>query len=146
MIDVTKTVDTTQGVITELTEAASDVAEVILAANQVYGQRFMIDDPEIYNRKYTQDAAIYPSGSPMISSRDSIRKYYFNGGLNKPFRILIKSTGISGTSDLIVEEGVYEMLDDKKGASLDKGKFIALWKKEENEWKLWREIWNTDLQ
>ena len=51
---------------------------------------------------------------------------------------------ITGTSDLIVEEGSYDFPDDK-GGSFDKGKFIALWKQEDGNWKLWREIWNTDL-
>jgi hypothetical protein len=34
---------------------------------------------------------------------------------------------------------------DGKGGSVDKGKFIALWKQEVGKWKMYREIWNYDI-
>jgi hypothetical protein len=45
---------------------------------------------------------------------------------------------------MVVEEGDY-VFPDGKGGSFDKGKFIALWKPEDGKWKLYREIWNTDI-
>jgi ketosteroid isomerase-like protein len=51
---------------------------------------------------------------------------------------------IYGNEDLVVEEGTYNF-PDGKGGSIDKGKFIAIWKQEDGKWKLYREIWNTDI-
>jgi ketosteroid isomerase-like protein len=51
---------------------------------------------------------------------------------------------IYGNESLVVEEGTYNF-PDGKGGSFDKGKFIALWKQEGGKWKLYREIWNTDM-
>lgn len=143
-IDTSKIIDTTMGIITELSTDATHVTEAIVAANQIYGQRFLAYDTSFYQAKYTVDAVIYPVQHPMVQGRDSIGKYYYDGGKNKKLRILIKAMNITGTSDLIVEEGSYDFPDDK-GGSFDKGKFIALWKQEDGSWKLWREIWNTDL-
>ncbi len=143
-IDTSKIIDTTLGVITELSMDATDATEAIVAANQIYGQRFLTNDSSFYQAKYTADAVIYPVQHPMVQGRESIGKYYYDGGKNKKLRILIKALNITGTSDLIVEEGSYDFPDDK-GGSFDKGKFIALWKQEDGSWKLWREIWNTDL-
>ncbi len=143
-IDTAKTIDTTMGIITELSSDAVTVTEAIIAANQTYGQRFLVYDTLFYKSKYTADAVIYPVQHPIIEGRDSIGKYYYDGGKNKKLQILITALNITGTADLIVEEGMYDFPDDK-GGSFDKGKFIALWKQEEGMWKLWREIWNTDL-
>ncbi len=28
--------------------------------------------------------------------------------------------------------------------NVDKGKYIVVWKKENGDWKVWRDIWNSD--
>jgi ketosteroid isomerase-like protein len=126
-------------------ESLTETRVFIEKANQTYGDRFTSDDPNFYFSKYTSDAVIYPPQLPMISGRDHIRQYYFDGGKNKELTITIKTLNISIEGKIAVEEGYYDF-PDGKGGSLDRGKFIALWKKDGGQWKLWREIWNTDLK
>ena len=83
------------GIITELSTDATHVTEAIVAANQIYGQRFLAYDTSFYQAKYTVDAVIYPVQHPMVLGRDSIGKYYYDGGKNKKLRILIKAMNIT---------------------------------------------------
>jgi ketosteroid isomerase-like protein len=116
----------------------------ITAMNKNYGYRFTRNDTAFIAARYCTGAEVYPAEHSIIKGRDSIRSYYYDGGRNTEITILINATNIYGSADLVVEEGSYDF-PDGKGGSYDKGKFIALWKEEAGSWKLFREIWNTDI-
>jgi ketosteroid isomerase-like protein len=44
--------------------------------------------------------------------------------------------------DVVTEVGSYEMGDGNK--TVDEGKYIVIWKKDGDKWKLYRDIWNSD--
>lgn len=111
--------------------------------NKSYGNRFFKNDSKMYEDLYTKDAVIMPENSIAIKGREEIFKYYYNNGENKVIKIDLIVNGVYGGEELISEEGEYTIKDDKN-TELDNGKFIALWKKENNKWKLFREIWNTN--
>jgi ketosteroid isomerase-like protein len=124
-----------------------DIAPVkahIAEMNKSYSQRFMTNDTAYYNQRYCKDAAVYSPGLPAVLGRDSIISFFYQNGTNKDAKIDLPPGNIYGDAGLIVEEGLYDF-PDGKGGSFDKGKFIAIWKQEEGKWKLYREIWNTDV-
>lgn len=45
---------------------------------------------------------------------------------------------------MLAEEGEFTFMD-KNDKFLDKGKYIVLWKKEDGEWKLFRDCYNSDM-
>jgi ketosteroid isomerase-like protein len=47
-----------------------------------------------------------------------------------------------GNGDLLTEEGVYSVGDSTK--TFETGKYIALWKKVNGQWRVHRDIWNSD--
>ncbi len=51
---------------------------------------------------------------------------------------------VVGNEDLLVETGSYEMYGDKN-VVIDKGKYVVAWKKENGNWKLYRDIANTSM-
>ncbi|HMU47669.1 MAG TPA: nuclear transport factor 2 family protein [Chitinophagaceae bacterium] len=115
----------------------------ITEMNKTYGQRFMTDDTAFYNARYCVDAQVFCPGTRSIISRDSIIGFFYAGGANKEAVIELPAGNIYGDENLVVEEGAYNF-PDGKGGSVDKGKFIAHWKKEDGTWKLYREMWNSD--
>lgn len=130
----------------ETTGDRFDIAEIkahIDAANKVYGERFITNDTAFYNAKYCKDAVIMPEQMQQLSGRDAIRNFNYNDGKNKDFKIGITATSIYGGPGAVIEEGYYTFPGDD-GVIYDRGKFIAVWKKEDGTWKLFREIWNTD--
>lgn len=116
----------------------------IIKMNESYSQRFMSNDSAYYADRYCKDAQVFSPGMPAVASRDSIIKFFYGDGTNTEAKIELPIGKVYGTEDMVVEEGTYNF-PDGKGGSLDKGKFIALWKQEDGKWKLYREIWNTDL-
>ena len=115
----------------------------IIHMNISYSERFLTNNTAYYNSRYCKDAQVYSPGVPAVVGRDSIISFFYQNGTNKETKIELPAGNFYGTEDLVVEEGTYNF-PDGKGGSFDKGKFIALWKKEDGKWKLYREIWNTD--
>lgn len=55
------------------------------------------------------------------------------------------TTDITGSATFLIETGAYEMKDEKKGV-LDKGKYVVVWEKRNEQWKLYRDIGCTSLK
>lgn len=119
------------------------IQEHIHDANLEYDKRFMTNDISFYNNLYTSDASIMPEGNPSLNGTEAIMQYYYNNGNNINLKAVIKAEEIVCSPEIIVEIGAYEIKNPAE--TLDEGKFIALWKTENNTLKLYKEIWNTNL-
>ena len=58
--------------------------------------------------------------------------------------IKLTTDDVTGNGELAGETGNYEMYGDNNKL-LDKGKYVVIWKNENGEWKLYRDIWNTSM-
>lgn len=113
--------------------------------NKVYTKRFTTSDRAFFEERYTKDAAVYPPNERAIVGIDSIAKYFYVGD-GMDMQMEFPQSNIFGNGDYVVEDGTYNFPSpDGSGASLDKGKFMAVWKQEDGKWKLYREIWNSDM-
>ena len=61
---------------------------------------------------------------------------------SKGFKTL--ADDVAGNKDQLVETGHYEIYD-AENKMIDKGKYVVVWKQENGEWKLFRDIFNSDL-
>jgi ketosteroid isomerase-like protein len=69
---------------------------------------------------------------------------FFNGGYAMGVRnIQLTTDEVMGGAEAVAETGKYAMLDSA-GNTLEKGKFIVLWKEENGVWKMHRDVWNSD--
>lgn len=116
----------------------------IIKMNETYTQRFTTKDSFFFTERYCKDAQVLSPNMPAVISRDSIIKFFQGDGSGTDIKMELPIGNVYGDEDMVVEEGTYNF-PDGKGGSYDKGKFIALWKQEDGKWKLFREIWNTDL-
>ena len=112
--------------------------------NKTYSNRFMSNDTSFYIERYCADAMVMCPNLETVKGREAIQKFFYNEGNNTDTHIELPEGNIYGNDDLVIEEGLYNF-PDGKGGSVDKGKFIAIWKQEDGKWKLYREIWNTDM-
>jgi ketosteroid isomerase-like protein len=55
----------------------------------------------------------------------------------------LRLENIYGTEDLIVEEGELTLYNGDAAVAVEK--YIVLWKKEDGKWKLFRDIFNSNL-
>ena len=116
----------------------------IIKMNETYTRRFTTKDSLFFTDRYCIDAQVFSPNMPVITGRDSIMKFFQGDGSGTDVIMELPIGNVYGDENLVIEEGTYNF-PDGKGGSFDKGKFIALWKQEEGKWKLYREIWNTDL-
>lgn len=114
-------------------------------ANTTYDSRFTNGSIEHYNKMYCADACIMPERTEKICDPENILKQYYYNGNNKSFKLNIVAENIYGSKEVVVEEGKYDFMDST-GRVLDNGKFIALWKFENDTLKMFREIWNSNLK
>lgn len=93
---------------------------------------------------YAVDAKLMGPNGPAIVGRKNIQTGLagiINSGVAK---VDLRATDVWGTGDLVAEEGELTLFD-KAGTQLDKGKYIVLWKKEDGKWKLFRDLFNSDI-
>ena len=115
----------------------------IEASNKVYGASFATDDSTKFAGCYTADACINPPNMPRMCGTAAITAF-FNGGYKMGIRNLKLTTEeVMDSAAAVAEIGKYEVLGDKD-ASLDKGKFIVVWKMDNGKWKMHRDVWNSD--
>ena len=115
----------------------------IVASNKIYGECFASGDSTKFVGCYTADACINPPNMPKMCGPQAITAF-FNGGYKMGIRDLKLTTEeVMGGAGSVAEMGKYEVLGDK-GVSMDKGKFIVVWKEENGKWKMHRDVWNSD--
>ena len=116
----------------------------ITQSNENFMKSFKTGDSVGVVSCYTTDAKIMAAGMPTIKGSDDI-KHYINHSMEKGIKkIDITTLNIWGDSSIVAEEGTYN-LSDSAGKRIDKGKYIVLWKQEAGNWKMFRDIWTTDL-
>lgn len=56
----------------------------------------------------------------------------------------VTTVDLIGNAELLVETGMYEMIGDGN-KTLDKGKYVVVWKPENGGWKIYRDIGNSNM-
>lgn len=90
---------------------------------------------------YHPDAAVYPPNGPEMDAKKmaSMVTQFPKMGVSS-FTLTAKE--IYEGDETITEVGRFEMGDGSK--TIDKGKYMVVWKKDGDKWKLFRDIWNSD--
>jgi len=115
----------------------------IESANKNFRALFAAADSLGLANLYTHDAKFMNNGAPSITGRKNIQSALsgiISSGISD---INLATTEVWGMKNLITEEGKITLFVD--GASVYQGKYIVLWKKVDGKWKLFRDIFNSDL-
>lgn len=120
------------------------VRSIIEAKNEGWAKAITSNDSVFMVNHYTRDGKIFPPNSDAVVGRESIAKLisaYMKFGI-KTYKDETRS--LYGNEDNLIEEGVYSF-GDSKGNVMDKGKYIAIWRKEDGDWKIYSNMFNTSL-
>ncbi len=131
--------------IVSVTSAAEndDARAGIEAANKTFMQAFARKDAAGVANCYTADAQILPPGAVMIEGAESIQQYWQGGIESGATGFTLTTTEVGSLDDEAYEVGTYVMTGDG-GKEIDKGKYIVIWKHVDGQWKLHRDIFNSD--
>lgn len=119
------------------------VRQEINSANQQFGQAFVKGDSATMIGLYHTQARIYPPNMAMLNNRTDMGRMIAGVPASGIQNMQLTTTDVIGSGDLVVETGTFEMRDATK--TVDRGKYIAVWKLENGRWRIYRDIWNSDM-
>ena len=123
---------------------AEDVRAAIEAGNKHFQEAAAQGDGAARAALYTSDGQLLPANSDFVTGTAAIQKFW-QGALDSGIRgATLKTLEVEGHGTLAHEVGQYE-LRDQAGKTLDKGKYVVIWKKVGAQWKLHRDIWTTSM-
>ena len=121
-----------------------EMRKIVDEENALFAKAFVSGDSTTMINHYTADGKLFPPNSTVVTGRAAISKLikqYLTYGI-KEFND--ETTSLYGDADNIIEEGNLFM-GDGKGHTIDKGKYICIWKKVGGQWKVYSDMWNTSL-
>jgi uncharacterized protein (TIGR02246 family) len=128
---------------TKAPSTQGDVRSAIEAANKQFMQAVGRGDAGQLANLYTADAQLLPPGSPTVTGRQAIREYW-QGGITAGLKSLVLTTvEVEAHDGTAYEVGKYE-IPGAGGKAADTGKYVVIWKRDDGQWKLHRDIWNSD--
>ncbi|UCC48306.1 MAG: DUF4440 domain-containing protein [Gemmatimonadota bacterium] len=121
-------------------------ATAVSSAADGYMQAALAGDWAGFASHYTEDAAVFAPGAPMLEGRTAIEAS-MTGPAPADFRTMAR--GVEGCSSLAVRWGTYVYTAVAEGTTeplTDNGKFVEVWKKQpDGSWLMTVDIWNSDL-
>lgn len=93
---------------------------------------------------YHSDARLLPPNAEMVKGRDAIGDFWKDMLTPSITEMVLESEDTEKEDDLGVETGTYE-IKGEKDVTLDKGKYVVVWKKDGGKWRIYRDIWNSSL-
>lgn len=122
----------------------SGLQHEIEAVDRAFETYFRQHDAEGVADLYTQDGQLLPPGSEVVSGHADIAAFWqgaFDMGL---VNVELDAVEVEDHGDTTIEVGRFT-LGDADGQTVDHGTFIVVWKKVDGEWKLHRDIWNSNI-
>ena len=99
-------------------------------------------DADAMAEVYTEDANVLPPDGPVVEGRASIRTFFRNLFESRPEPAEFDEREIVVLGNYTWRQGAYSVpLAD---GSIEYGKFIQLWKKQNGVWKLHRSMWSPN--
>lgn len=122
--------------------AAGGVRSAIEAANKKWEAAVSRSDGQGVAALYTAHGQLLPAQSDFVSGAQAIGQFWqtvFDSGIKEASLTTVEVEGYGNTAH---EVGKYE-LRGADGKALDHGKYVVIWKREGDAWKLHRDIWTT---
>ena len=117
-----------------------DPHAAINSANRVFVDAFARKDAKTLANLYTKDGKLLPPGSDFISGKVAI-EHFWQEAMNRGTRKL-ETIELEVHGEVANEVGRYRV-EAADGRSIDAGKYLVVWKREEESWRMHLDIWSS---
>jgi ketosteroid isomerase-like protein len=124
--------------------AADEVDEAIGAVNEAFEAAIGRADAAGVAALYTANGQALPPQSDVATGRPAIAGVWQAGIDAGIAGVSLETVEIEHHGNTAHEIGTFE-LRREDGTVLDRGKYVVIWKKEGDSWKLHRDIWNSSV-
>ena len=94
---------------------------------------------------YSTEGVIYPPGAPPVLGQKAIRTFWRTVASRGMKTIDLQLVDLEYSGALLIAKGKYVMTDHSNSI-LDIGKFVAIYRKEKNQWRLQTDMFNSSLE
>lgn len=119
-----------------------DYRAVIEETNKMFTASALKGDSAIFvSTVYHPDADVLVPNSPPMNAKTaaSMLAQFPKMGITA---FTLNTKEVFKGDETVTEVGTFEMGDGKN--TIDKGKYMVVWKKDGDKWKMFRDIWNSD--
>lgn len=129
----------------KITDFDLNAAKVIIQEKTLqFTKAHITKDTAFLNNSFSEDAKIFPPNSEIVVGQKAIAKLNYdwvNYGIHE---FKEETLSFYGNEDYLIDEGKY-YLNYGVDNTIDEGKYINIWKSTNGEWKIYSNIWNTNL-
>ena len=120
------------------------MSDNIAVTNQSFMTTFASGDAKGLAAFYTADGQLAPPNSDVVTGHEAIAGFW-QGAMEMGLKgVSLETAELDEYGDTAVEQGRYQITDGE-GNVADRGKYLVIWKRDGDEWKLHRDIWNTSM-
>jgi ketosteroid isomerase-like protein len=123
---------------------SKEIHEAILAAEKRFVAAYNRGDAPGLVAFYTSDGQIMPPNMEVVAgpvALEGLFRRFWDAGDTV---IELETVEAEGSGNIAYEVGRYT-LSGKTGKVNDQGKYIVVWKKVDGQWKLYRDIFNSNM-
>jgi uncharacterized protein (TIGR02246 family) len=114
----------------------------ISAVNRIFEEAVQRRDLERMASVYTANAIALPPGGPIVQGRENIKRLWGSALEEMGVKsVKIETVDLQLVGDLACEVGRATLGLPAGPSSV---KFVVVWKKEDGQWRVHRDIWNAD--
>lgn len=126
-------------VFSQSSQSEADLKEVIETRYQELGQHMQEGDTEgLAENLYTKDAIFYPPMGGEAVGRKEIAEF-FDGMLAEGIIVQLQPQEVERIGDMIYEYGIADV-SNVNGDELGFQRYAVLWKKDKEDWKMYRDF------
>jgi len=119
-----------------------EATQTIKKKNQLFCSLALQRDTAAFAAMHHSEAIEMPPDTPEISGRTAIAAMALHMPATGASKFSLYPRAVYGGIQNLIEEGKYEI--DFKNKPSEKGKYIMIWRPENDDWKIYRAIWNKD--
>lgn len=122
-----------------------EAKKAIAANNAIYFESFSKNDSSIFINSYATDACIMAPNSPALCGPDAALKFFKRAYDRIKLRNgkFITTAVYGDGKEFVTEEGLWQSFD-ASGKMFDNGKYLVLWKKTPEGWKMFRDSFSSN--
>jgi uncharacterized protein (TIGR02246 family) len=121
---------------------ADEVRAAVEAGNRAFVEAFLRGDAGAVAQFYTENAQLIAPGAPVARGRSAIASAWqktIDGGVKE---LSLQTLDVESAGDLAFETGLVRLV--LLDGSVAQGRYVVVWKREAGQWKLHRDIWNSE--
>ena len=122
----------------------SEMTAIIKDKTDRFTDAHLTKDTVFLNSCFTDDARVLPPNAEMVSGIAAISKLNYDWVNYGIYEFKEVSSSLYGSKDYLIDEGTYHLIYGEDRI-VDNGKYINIWKNDNGVWKIYSNIWNSNL-